>query len=289
MTKTPLLKSGGPLLKAALLLFVFTLGALFSVVALRYTGLSPRTTIEARTPEVPSVAVIPPKASTTVTKAEIKVAIVIDDLGQQIGPVLKLLEMESPVALAVLPHLKNSTHASRLGRLLGREVLLHLPMEPRDSATHDPGRGALTTSMTVEEISAELNSNLDSLPFVSGVNNHMGSRFTEDEQKMMVVATVLRERGLFFLDSFTSPKSVAEDVARSSGVLTARRNVFLDNERDPEYIRARVKELIRVAKKDGSAIAIGHPYPETIEVLREVLPGLEAQGISVVPLSELLR
>ena len=289
MTKTPLLKSGGPLLKAALLLFVFTLGIVTALLTSRYTGLFTCTATEARVPEAPSIAVIPPAQEPVAAGAEIKVAIVIDDLGQKIGPVLKLLEMESPVALAVLPHLRYSAEVARLGRLLGREVLLHLPMEPKDSVTHDPGTGALVTSMTAEDISAELNSNLDSLPYVLGVNNHMGSRFTEDEQKMRVVASVLKERGLFFLDSFTSPKSVAEAVARSSGVRAARRSVFLDNERETEQIRARVKELIRVAKKNGSAIAIGHPYPETIEVLSETLPGFPAEGVTVVPLSELLK
>jgi hypothetical protein len=162
-------------------------------------------------------------------------------------------------------------------------------MEPRDMARHDPGAGALLTTMTVDEVLRALKGDLDAVPHVSGVNNHMGSRFTENELLMTAVLIELKGRGVYFLDSRTTGGSVALKVARDVGIGWAGRNVFLDNERDEDIIKAQLMKTVAIAKKRGSAIAIGHPYPETLAVLDEVVPGLAARGVELVTLSRLVR
>ncbi|HHL40668.1 MAG TPA: divergent polysaccharide deacetylase family protein [Deltaproteobacteria bacterium] len=218
-----------------------------------------------------------------------RLAIVIDDLGYDLNAVRGLLEVDAPITLAVLPHLRHSRRAAQMAYDSGREVILHLPMEPRNSRDHDPGRGALLTSMSERDIVDNLLADLDAVPHLSGVNNHMGSRFTENERLMELVLRELKERGFFFLDSRTSGRTVAARVARRLGLRTVERSVFLDNERDRSRIRARLREAVRLARRNGSAVAIGHPYSETIEVLKEEVPALARQGVTVVRLSSLAR
>lgn len=218
-----------------------------------------------------------------------RVAIVIDDLGHDLRRLRDLLEVDAAITVAVIPHLKYSRDVSREAHLKGWEVLLHLPMEPKDSARNDPGKGALLTSMRASEVRAQVVEDLSEVPHAAGINNHMGSRFTEDETLMRAVLDVVKARGMFFLDSRTTPGSVAGRLLTEMGVKGVERNVFLDNTRSPEYIRGQIRELISIARRNGKAVAIGHPYPETIETLRGSMETLHAEGIEVVRLSELLE
>lgn len=210
-------------------------------------------------------------------------------MGYGMKKLRELLEVDAPITVAVLPHLKNSKQVATEAHKNGREVLLHLPMEPRDTGNYDPGEGALLTAMAEDEVVRVLKTAIEGVPFLSGVNNHMGSKFTADEELMRVVLKVVKESGIYFLDSKTTEASVASTVAKELGVKTASRNIFLDNRRDEEYIRGQFSELIAEAGKNGRAVAIGHPYPETIAVLTELVPQLKDQGVEVVALSELVE
>ena len=217
------------------------------------------------------------------------IAIVIDDMGYQMKPLEEIAGLGVPLTVAVLPHLKHSQDVAERAHLEGIEVLLHLPMEPKQLSRHDPGRGALYTTMADDQIGQTLAQNLMAVPHIVGVNNHMGSRFTEVEQKMRPVLRLLKRQGLFFLDSRTTPNSVAERLGRELGLAVASRDIFLDNVRTKEYIRARIEELTAIARERGSAIAIGHPYPETIATLKEVIGSLQKEGFKLVRVSELTR
>jgi polysaccharide deacetylase 2 family uncharacterized protein YibQ len=216
-----------------------------------------------------------------------RVAVVIDDMGRDITRLRELLDIDAPVTIAVLPHLQYSEATAYEAHTGGRDVIMHLPMEPRDPV-NDPGAGALLTSMGPGDIREVMDRDLATVPYAIGINNHMGSRFTEDEQGMRTVLETVREKGLFFLDSRTTSRSVGVRLAGELGVRSIGRSVFLDNERDVNYILGQLSETVEIARKTGSAIAIGHPYPETIAALRLVLPGLAADGVAVVRLSELV-
>ncbi len=216
-------------------------------------------------------------------------AIIIDDMGARMSRFRSLAELDYKVTFAVLPYLRSSSRIVKEATDQGFEVMLHQPMEPGNTAVYRPGKGALYTAMTPDEIRERLVANMRDLPEIKGINNHMGSRFTEDAEGMAVVFEVLAERGLFFVDSKTSPRSVAGKLAVRYGIKTASRDVFLDNEQDKAYIEGQFREFIRIVKRRGTAIAIGHPYPETIEVLTETQAELLEAGITIVNVSELLK
>ena len=237
--------------------------------------------IETLKPEV-----IPPPP---VLQPAYRVAIVIDDMGQGLKKINDLIKINSELTVSILPYLSHSAEVAELANSSGLEVLLHIPMEPHNMKEHDPGDGILHTSMSDEELSSALLKNIEEVPYITGMNNHMGSKFTEDRKGMKTVMEVAGNRGLYFLDSKTTNASVAVSIANSVGVKNASRNIFLDNKRDEEYIKGQLDRLIRIAKKRGYAVAIGHPYPETIAVLARVLPSIEERGVRVVHLSELVK
>ncbi len=218
-----------------------------------------------------------------------RIAIVIDDLGQDKRAAMDLLEVEAPLSLSVFPFAPHSREIAREASKEGRDVLLHLPMEPKEYPTHDPGKGVLLTSMGENRLLSQLEKSFSAVPDVKGVNNHMGSKFTENPELMRVVLQDIKRRGLFFLDSRTTPRTVGFELARELGLKTGRRSVFLDNERDVSKIKARISELIDLSQKNGNAIGIGHPHPETIQAIRESLPSLRENGVELVPVSSLLE
>lgn len=218
-----------------------------------------------------------------------KIAIVIDDLGLDRNIAIDFLNLEAPLSFSVFPFGPHSREFARRATSEGRDVLLHLPMEPKGYPAQDPGEGRLLTSMGREQLLSQLEEDLSAVPYVTGVNNHMGSKFTEDPERMRLVLEDLKRRGLFFLDSRTTPNTVGFRLAQELGLKTGQRNVFLDNERDVSRIKHRISELIRVSHKNGGAIGIGHPHPETVQALREVLPSLRENGVELVPVSTLLE
>lgn len=216
-----------------------------------------------------------------------KIAIIIDDIGykKKIGE--QLLDLDLNLTFSFLPFGPFTAVQAKKARALGRDVLLHMPMEAT-GAQWDPGPGTLFTSMSHDQIEEIFNNDLAAVPMAMGVNNHMGSRFTEDTKGMNYLLALLKKRGLFFVDSLTSAKSVGYDLAGKKGVKRARRSVFLDNEHDTEKIKRQLDQLMRLASKHGSAIGIGHPHPETVAALREYQARLRG-SVNLVPVHDLVR
>jgi polysaccharide deacetylase 2 family uncharacterized protein YibQ len=217
-----------------------------------------------------------------------RVAIIFDDAGgslQQLEPVIGL---RRPVAVAVLPGLRYSAEVARRAAAAGLDVLLHLPVEPEDP-TRALGPGGVRVTMSDQEIARTVAASLDQVPGAVGVNNHMGSRGTADPRVMRAILSVVKSRGLFFVDSVTSPRSVAAAVAAEMGVPSASRVVFLDTTDDPEAIRAQVRRLMALARARGEAVAIGHVTRQTARVLQQMLPEFDREGIALVPVSAVVR
>jgi polysaccharide deacetylase 2 family uncharacterized protein YibQ len=234
------------------------------------------------------VAVKPPVTG----KREITavVAIVIDDLGQDMKPAQELLDLPDRVTLGIMPRLPFSKKIAERARRSGREVLVHIPMEAKVRAEKRDAPGMLRSDMTPMEFIAAVNEDLDSVPGAAGTNNHEGSALTENREAMTFLMSELKARNLFFLDSMTSPKSSAYTVAREFGLKAARRDVFLDNDGgNPAAIRKQFDELARTAKQNGRAIGIGHPHPATIAELKKWLAKIDDKGIEVVPVSALVK
>lgn len=229
--------------------------------------------------EKKGIASSPPRAS--------RVAIIIDDIGYDEKIALKFLSLDGLISFSVLPHSPFQESIAAAVRRGGRDLLLHLPMEPVEYPQVDPGTGALLSSMTPDDFLDQLQKNLDAVPSAVGVNNHMGSKLTQDPARMRQLFTILKKRNLFFIDSLTGPRSYCQQAARLLQVRFAQRQVFLDHVQDPAAIRFQIKRLVGIAKEHGQAIGIGHPYPATWEVLSEELPGIKDQ-VELVRVSELV-
>ena len=216
-------------------------------------------------------------------------AIVIDDLGSEPEPVQKLLALPYPITYSILPYLHSSQATAEDVHRAGREVMLHLPMEAEPGPHPAPGEGMIRTGMGEAEALRVLESDLAAVPFVRGVNNHMGSRATQNRTLMAEVIKGLAERKLFFIDSRTTAESVALEAARRQGVPTFYRSVFLDDQETVPYTLGQLRELRHVVEEQGAALAIGHPHPTTIAALAQFLPELERADIELVPASRLVR
>jgi polysaccharide deacetylase 2 family uncharacterized protein YibQ len=218
-----------------------------------------------------------------------RVAILIDDLGYDNRLARSFLALEEPLSFAVLPHATFSKSIARQVHEAGRDLLLHLPMEPKGYPEVNAGEGVLLVTMSDGLLLETLRETLAALPAAVGVNNHMGSRFSEDEDKMRVVLAEIKERGLFFVDSRTSAVSKGYSLAVQMGIPAAERDVFLDNIQSPQAIGSELRRLARLARLKGRAIGIAHPHEATLEVLREALPQLRQEGIELVPVSQVLQ
>ncbi len=218
-------------------------------------------------------------------------AIVVDDFGHNLNATVRqLLSLSVPITVAILPERPASLRVLSEARRAGKEAILHMPMEPVAGSSPGPGKLALMVDMSREEVRRRLERALDELSGVQGLNNHMGSEFTQHPGGMEVVAQVLAERGLYFLDSLTSPHSVAYETVRRSHVPALRNDLFLDLDvQDPALIEQRLQRLIERARRKGTAIGIGHPEPATARVLQEILPQLDPRDVKPVFLSEILR
>ncbi len=217
-----------------------------------------------------------PRAGTPESPA---VALVLDDFGHDPALVRRTLALDAPVALAFLPYPPRLVEALAPARAAGAEILLHLPMEPRDPRV-DPGPVVLRTGMDDRAIAGTIERALSAVPGAVGVNNHMGSRFTADAAGMEAVMRELARRGLWFVDSRTTPRSVAAEAAGRFGVPVAVRDVFIDNERDVAAVLARLEETERIARRLGAALAIGHPHPVTLEALARWIPAARRRGVA---------
>ncbi|MEA2082344.1 MAG: divergent polysaccharide deacetylase family protein [Elusimicrobiota bacterium] len=213
--------------------------------------------------------------------------IVIDDCGGSKKKLNRFTQLNLPLTYAILPYQKHSREIAESLARSGFDTLLHMPMEPHKADMKSLGRGALTVAMSARKIRKRLNAALSRVPGVRGMNNHMGSLFTENKEKMGIVMDVLKKEKLFFLDSATSPKSVCRKTATEHGVKCLRNNIFLDNIDSAGEVKKRLRQAASMARKKGIAIAIGHATRKhTAEAIGEITRDLK--DIEIVPLSELM-
>ncbi|MGH9470576.1 MAG: divergent polysaccharide deacetylase family protein, partial [Terriglobia bacterium] len=210
-------------------------------------------------------------------------------LGQNPASARALLAMHSQLTFSVIPRLPYSLQTAEAANRAGVEVMLHLPMQPLEDGRHDVSSDEIREGMSGAQVSRAISRDLASVPYAAGVNNHMGSRATSDAALMSSVMMALGREHLYFVDSRTTPDSVALGVARRMGVPAFYRSVFLDDVRTVPYTLGQLRKLCAIAEREGAALAIGHPYPTTIAALRQFLPEFTWQGIELTPASHLVR
>lgn len=220
-------------------------------------------------------------------KAGPSLCIIIDDCGGSKKQLTAFTQLNLPLTYAILPYQRHSRAIAQSLARSGYDTLLHMPMEPHKADMKALGKGALTAEMTGDEIIKKITAALGLVPGVKGMNNHMGSLFTENREKMKIVMTLLKKEGLFFLDSATSPKSVCRETASMAGVKCLRNNIFLDNIDSAGEVKKRLLEAASIARKNGSAIAIGHATRRhTAGAIKEI--SRELKDVEIVPLSRLM-
>ncbi len=217
-----------------------------------------------------------------------RIAIIIDDLGYQLEAGHRSINLPGPVACAILPSTPRATMLAETAFANGKEVLLHLPLQA-GSEDGRPEPGGLLLDMSREQFTTTFAKNLDSVPHAIGVNSHRGSMLTRHPGHMNWLMEELLKRGdLFFVDSYTTHQSVALQLARENGVPALRRDVFLDPDRQLETVQREFERLKDLARKNGAAVGIGHPFPSTLALLEREIPKLNDEGIELVSLSELI-
>ena len=216
-----------------------------------------------------------------------RIAIVLDDWGYNLNNLSLAGELKFPLTMSVLPNLNYSRSAAERLHQQGFEVILHLPLEPREQYRME--KNTILTGYSEEQIRNIVALDLKSIAYARGVSNHMGSRATADPRVMGVILRELKKRQLYFLDSFVSGKSVCSGLAGKIGLGFARRDVFIDNKLDKECIRGQIYRLKNKGRAKGYAIGIGHDRKATLEVLKEMVPRLEREGYKFVFVSELVK
>ncbi len=216
-----------------------------------------------------------------------QVAIIIDDMGQDMELAQKLCSIDADLTFSVMPHERSTGEVAQYLHKRGREVLLHLPMEGNNGK--NPGPDAIFHDTEPSQARKIVKEALERVPMAVGVNNHMGSVVTQDEALMKTVFSTLKERGIFFIDSVTTGNTVCRKVAAEENLPFQARDVFLDNDQNYQYISGQLDELITTAKRRGEAIGICHPHPATIEALMRDVPRLKEKGIEVVRVSRLVN
>ncbi len=216
-----------------------------------------------------------------------RIAILIDDMGVNAEGSARALRLPTYVTLSYLPYANEAQKQVDAAKAAGHEVMLHLPMQPQSALS--PGPDALRTGMEPEAFLATLAKNLDRFTGYDGVNNHMGSQLTQDEGAMRLVMTTMKDRGLFFLDSRTTPKTQACQIAKDDAVPCLQRDVFLDDNPSPAAIRKQLAYTLYVAQRHGRAIAIGHPHADTLTELEHWLALNQNEGVAFVPVQKLLQ
>lgn len=216
-------------------------------------------------------------------------AIVIDDMGSSMSEARSLAAIGVPLTFSVIPGLQRYREVASFAASSGIETMIHIPMQSKEWPGRRLESNGLLVSMGDDELRERVAGYMRDLPEAVGANNHTGSEFTEHADKMRSVLETLKEKGLFFVDSVTTPQTVGIRLSREIGVKSGRRNVFLDNEQERGYILGQLNQAVRQAKKNGAAIAICHPHKATISALASALPGLAAQGVTLTTASKLVR
>lgn len=232
----------------------------------------------------------PPARSTTApapAAAQGTIAIVIDDVGYNKLNLPAIEHIRYPLTFSVLPNLPYSSEMSKQLNSLGFELMVHLPMEPKENRNLE--QGTILLGQDDAQINGLIGASFQSVPFAKGVSNHMGSRATEDPELMRTVLGEFRKRRLFFLDSVVTSMSVCTQTASEVDIPSARRDIFLDNRQDKDYIREQLRKTEEIAMKKGQAIAIGHDRKTTIEVLGEEMPAMAKKGFVFVFISDIVK
>jgi len=219
---------------------------------------------------------------------DIVLAVVIDDMGLDRPRAVKMISLDGPLTLSLMTYADGLPGLVAQARERGHEVMAHLPMEPIDPK-ENPGPGALLVSMDDATIRKTIAGDLDNWSGYVGINNHMGSKFTKDRARMNVVMDELKARGLLWLDSKTIGDTVGPSAAKAAGVPFVERDIFLDNTETVEAVTAQLEALVTAAKAHGTAIGIGHPHDATFTALRAWLPHLAGRGITLLPVTEILK
>jgi len=215
-----------------------------------------------------------------------EIALIFDDLGESVRVLRSIYSLKVPLSVAVIPGLKFSRNVAYISKRCGYSVLVHLPLEPRDSKKYKTKKYQfISSSLSGRDINKLLRYYLDYLRIVVGVNTHMGSKATEDAKLMRVVLEAVKERGLIFIDSRTSLNSVAFDLARKMGIKSFYNEGFIDSSSDKNDIKNKISELVEKARKKGKIIVIAHPRKETLDVLKEEMPGLKKE-VSFITVEE---
>lgn len=209
-------------------------------------------------------------------------SLIIDDLGQNLPRDRRVLALPGPVTAAIMPDTPHAAEFAREAHRAGKVVILHMPMDP---AT---GPFAWHPELPVEELHKRLDAAFKAVPYTAGINNHMGSRMTAQRPAMAWLMAELQRRHKLFVDSRTSAQTVAAAEAQKIGLASASRDVFLDDERTEAAIYSQLQTAISLARKQGSAVMIGHPYPQTLAVLERELPKLKAQGIEWIDIRQMI-
>jgi hypothetical protein len=219
----------------------------------------------------------------------LRAAIVIDDVGNDLAAARRLAALEYPLTFSVLPYVRYSRVSAAEAHRSGHEVMLHLPMEPEPGGHAAPGNGAILVGMNAAEVRKVVESGLEAVPYVAGVNNHMGSRATRDAALMDEVMRTLAGHRLYFIDSRTTASSVALDAARRERLPAFYRAVFLDDTETVPYTLGQLREFRHTVEQEGVALAIGHPHATTIAALEQFLPEFERADIELVLPSQIVR
>ena len=214
------------------------------------------------------------------------VAIIIDDIGYDLTQVDDLLRIPAPLTFAVLPHCTHSIEAAEKLHRAGKEILLHLPMEPQGFPEKNPGKGVILSDMNEDEIYNVLAEDLRAVPHTVGVNNHMGSKFMENGQKLGTVFQILKKEKLFFVDSLTTGYSQGRITAEDAGIPFIARDIFIDNSHNSGDTYGEFTKLVKAFKHRRKLVVIGHPYPETIAAMKMFVASLRSEGIEIVTISE---
>ncbi len=235
-----------------------------------------------------SVAILSLLASQSFAQSAPRIAIIIDDLGYQVAAGHRAVALPGPVVCAILPGTPGAAQVAEAARERGKEVLLHLPLQSADQGgATEPG--SITLDTTREAFTDTFMAAMESVPYAVGVNSHRGSLLTRHPGHMnWLMEEILRAGGLYFVDSYTTHRSVALQIASERGVPAIKRDVFLDSDPAPDKVAREFERLKKLARERGLAVAIGHPYPATLDFLERAIPVLVEEGIELVPLRELI-
>lgn len=219
-----------------------------------------------------------------------RVALIIDDLGYSLNSIQNICDLKQKLTVAVLPHTPLAVETARIAQRNKLEVILHLPLESlNNNYDNDHTEGLIHSGMGPEAITAAVDEGMLKVPYIRGVNTHMGSKMTQNPEAMRIILNRVKEKKLYFIDSRTTADSVALAVAKELGIPSARRHIFLDGEINHQYIKNQFIKLLNTALHNGYAVGICHPYPETLETLRDNFHLLKEYGLSAVYASEIVE